>query len=399
MSRPDHVPDHVVIDYDMYGSTKQIDEMHEEMRRWRDEIGPVVWSDYYGGWWIVLGADENRRGLSDVSLFDSSSRGVKLVLVEGREATIPLELDGPEHADYRRLLNPLFAPARVRALDDDVRSVARELIAGFIDRGSCEIVSEYARPLASSMFLSLVNWPLEDRRLLEEWVDRALNGIAGQTEDENVRTQAEAVAAINAYCREQVAERRREPRDDMTMGLMNASVNGAPVPEGRLIGMLILLMNAGLDTTQSVTSRTFAHLAGQPALRDEIHEQRDRIPFVVEEMLRWNAPVGPFRAAARDVEIGGVTIRRGDRVQFMCPVANRDPAEFERPDEVVCDREVNRHLTFGLGPHKCIGAALARTVLVGALDEFHQAIPHYQLADAHSRLGGVWAMDHVRLTW
>jgi cytochrome P450 len=185
----------------------------------------------------------------------------------------------------------------------------------------------------------------------------------------------------------------------MTTMLMGATVFGEPIPENRLIGVLLLLMIAGLDTTQSAISQSIEELAVQQERQRELRANPDRIPMMTEELLRWTAPAGPYRSAVRDTELGGVTMKKGDRVNFMVQVANRDPAEFEAPQTVDLDREVNRHMAFGLGPHKCIGAALARTVLTAALDEFHAAIPTYSLADSSSHLGGVWGMNGVEITW
>ncbi len=399
MIRPTHVPDGLVIEYDTFGA-EQISDVQGVAQRWRDQMGEVVWTDRHGGHWLVLSAEGCRAGLTDTSMFDSSSRGVKLVgLLDERERMVPIELDGAEHSEYRRMLNPLFSPARMRLLDERVREAGRELIAKFVDNGRCEVVSEFARPLASSMFLNLVDWPIEDREKLEHWVELELNGIPGQSEQENLATQADAIAKIAAYSMKQIEDRTKNPRDDMTTLLMNTQVNGEALPPNRVIGLLMLLMIAGLDTTQSVTSQGVELLALRPHLQDQIRLHPERLPMVVEEILRWSGPAGPNRSVVRDLEFCGIEMKRGDRVTFMCPVANRDADEFADPQQIDFEREVNRHMTFGLGPHKCIGAALARTILVGAMDEFHRALPTYSLESSTSHLGGVWGMTTVNVTW
>ena len=398
MARPDHVPGRLVVDFDTLGELR-IAEVHAKIRRWRTELGPVVWTDHNGGYWLVLGADEIRHGLTDVTLFDSASRGIKLVTIEPREALVPIELDGKEHTDYRRILNPFFAPRRMRLLEDDVRTVARQILAAIAVSGSCDVVGDYARPLASTMFLSLVDWPLEDREHLELIVRRQVNGIPGQTEEANRAIQTEAMAAVADYCQQQIASRRERPRDDMTSRLMNATVDGQPIPDDRLLTMLIVLAAGGLDTTASVTSQAIELFALNEDMQAYVREDSARIPAVVEEMLRWCAPVGPLRAALQDVELGGAPIKAGDRVNFMGQAANRDPGEFADPEQVHLDRDVNRHMAFGLGPHRCIGAALARTMLTAALDEFHAFIPAYRLLESDSQLGAVWSMKSVVLEW
>jgi cytochrome P450 len=398
MTRPDHVPDRLVVDFDTLGELR-IADVHAKVRRWRAEIGPVVWTDHNGGYWMVLGADEIRHGLTDVTVFDSASRGIKLVAIEPREALVPIELDGKEHTDYRRILNPFFAPRRMRLLEDQVRTVARQILTAIASSGSCDVVGDYARPLASTMFLSLVDWPLEDREELEFIVRRQVNGVPGQTEEANRAIQADALAAVADYCRRQIASRRERPRDDMTSTLMNSTVDGQPIPDERLLNMLIVLAAGGLDTTSSVTSQAIELFALNEDMQAYVREDSTRIPTVVEEMLRWCAPVGPLRAALRDVELGGAPIKAGDRVNFMGQAANRDPEEFTDPEQVRLNRDVNRHMAFGLGPHRCIGAALARTVLAVALDEFHAFIPAYRLVESDSQLGAVWSMKAVVVEW
>lgn len=400
MNRPTHVPEHLVVDYDVFGS-KQIDEIKDEATRWRTEKGPVVWSDQHGGHWVVLDAELIRQGLTDVTKFDSSSRGVKISAISNRERMVPIELDGGEHAEYRRMLNPLFTPARTKLLGDKAQVIANALLDEIVTKGSCDVVSEYARPLASTMFLGLVDWPLDDRKQLEHWVELELNGIAGQTAEQNAVTQGEAIKQITDYCMEQVALREGKPAgDDMTSYLMStAAIDGQPLPPNRLIGMLMLLMIAGLDTTQSVTSQGIGALALDPSKQEYLRSHPDELPMIVEEILRYTGPAGPNRAAVRDIELGGVLMKEGDRVNFMVPVANRDPSEFGSPDELDFEREVNRHMTFGLGPHKCIGAALARTVLVEAFSHLHRRLPVYRLAQSSSHLGGVWGMNEVTIEW
>jgi cytochrome P450 len=396
MQRPGHVPDELVVDYDVFGGGS-IDEALAQAEQWRAEKGGIVWSDRYGGHWIVLSAKGIRQGLTDPAVFDSASRGVKLLYIEGREPMVPIELDGPEHAGIRKVLNPLFAPARMRLIDDAARQLCRQFLDSIVGAPSCDVVSDYARPLASAMFLSLVDWPQEDRLQLERLVDRELNGIPGAPESESIAAQVEAINEISAYCRQQLDLRRGDQRDDMTSTLMNATVDGQAIPENRLVAMLLLLMVAGLDTTQSVFSRTIEWLGQDPARQEALRAEPERIPLLIEEMLRMHAPAGPFRAARQDTELAGISMKAGDRLYFMVQAGNRDAQEFDDPFVIDPDREVNRHMAFGLGPHKCIGAAMARVVLNAALDEFHRRLPPYRLVSSASHLGGVWGMLSVRV--
>ena len=135
MTRPDHVPAHLVVEYDVFGS-KQIHEIQAEAAQWRAEKGPVVWSDHHGGHWVVLDAELIRQGLTDITTFDSASRGAKITAISNRERMVPIELDGLEHAEYRRMLNPLFSPARTRLLGEKARKIAAELLDEIVGEGS-----------------------------------------------------------------------------------------------------------------------------------------------------------------------------------------------------------------------------------------------------------------------
>jgi cytochrome P450 len=394
VNRPAHVPDELVVDYDGLGDMS-IDKMLEQVEEWR-RLGPALWTDRNDGHWLVTSSAGCRQVLTNPALFSSSLKGASLAIVE-RERTIPLELEGSEHRAYRRAINPLFAPVRVQVLERDVREAAQSFLEKIHVHGDCEVVSQYARPLASSMFLSLMDWPLEDRDRLEHWVEIYLNGYRGATAEELRRAKIEAHTQITDYCRSKLAERRAHPSEDMTSAVVQAEIDGQPIPERELLGMLVLLMVAGLDTTQSVTSRSIRHLAAHPADQDFVRTNPGQIPIVVEELLRFSAPAGPNRTAVADTEIGGVAIGKGERVHCMIQAGNRDSSEFDHPAAVDFTRDVNRHMTFGLGPHKCLGASLARVVVGAALDEWHKSIPHYTLASSTSHVGGVWGMENVRV--
>jgi cytochrome P450 len=395
MTRPAHVPDSLVIDYDAFGRTS-IDEVLEQAERWR-QTGPVLWTDHNGGHWVVTSGAGCRQVLTNPALFNSSSGAGTALVVADRDPYIPLELDGSEHRAYRRAINPLFAPARVRLLESDVREIAQSLLAKIAVSGKCEVVHEYARPLASSMFLRLMDWPLGDREMLEDWVERELNGIPGASPEELRKAKTDALDAMAAYTRGKLEDRRENPKDDMTSEIIQASVEGEPIQDDLLVDMLNLLMIAGLDTTQSVTSRSIGQLAADPGLQRFVRDNPDQLPSIVEELLRFSAPAGPNRTAVVDTQVEGVQVRAGDRVHCMVQAGNRDQAEFAHPAVIDFAREVNRHMTFGLGPHKCIGASLARVVIGAALDELHKAVPAYTLASSSSHLGGVWGMDTVEV--
>lgn len=401
MTRPDHVPAELVIDYNAFG-TESIDELHVKIEKWR-QLGSLLWTDHNGGHWVALSMGVCREVLSSPERFHSSEprKGVTVIEVE-RPLSIPIEMDGAEHRQYRRVLLPLFTPKRVRILEDTVREVARSLLSTFVPTGSCDVVRDYGRPLASTMFLGLIDWPLEDRKTLENLAEISLNGRPGDTPEQRGQTKVDASAQLSAYARRQVEARRTgevRNEEDMTSVIMNSRLDdGTSIPDDKLVELLRLVLIAGLDTTQSVLSQTFAQLAVKPEWQEHLRLHRDRIPKIIDEFLRWNAPAMPSRTTTEDTELDGIRIRAGDTVHLVLAAANRDETEIPDAGTINLDRGLKSHGAFSMGPHHCVGAALARVVLTAALDEFHQAVGPYRLVEAESHIGSVWGMNRVELS-
>ena len=394
MSRPSHVPAELVVDYDAYADVS-IEKQISNFEGWRS-VGPVVWTDSNSGHWIVLSMSGCRSVLSDATTYSSAKpgQGTALVQVE-RPPLVPIEMDGAEQRQYRKVLIPLFSPQRVSLMEATVRDIARSLIDEFVERGSCEAVAEYARPLAGAMFMQLMDWPLADRHQLEHLVNLEINGPPeATTAEERAAAKRRAHEELGTYVEARLAERRESPdrAADMTTVLMNSTINdGELMPEDNLVSMLRLLAIAGLDTTQSVLSQTLSYLSEHTDAQAYVREHRSEIPRLVEEFLRLGAPALPSRTATVDCVLEGVKIAAGDTVHVPLPASNRDSGEFENPFILDLTRVVNRHVAFSVGPHKCIGAALARVVLAVALEEFHDAIGSYRSinSDSHVACGAV----------
>jgi cytochrome P450 len=398
-TRPAHVPERLVVDYDGLDAEESADNLLDRARQW-STLGPVVWTDANYGHWVVLAAELNRFILSNPGMFSAAKpgQGVTLTRTE-RELHVPLELDGAEHRRYRKVLTPLFSPARVRKLEDQVRGLAATLIEAMLAKDTTDIVADFARPLASSLFLGLVDWPLEDRHILEPLVERELNGLPGASKEEKAWIKAEAIREMAGYVRAQVVKRQQNPTGDMTTLLINAILDdGSTIPESRLIPMLVLLCVAGLDTTQSVLSRSLDYLGRHEAAQDYFRANLDSLPAMVEELLRWGAPAVPNRTVLQHCDLGGVQLKAGDTVQCLLAVASRDEQDFDNPWTLDLARPRNRHLAFSAGPHTCIGSGLARVMLNTALDEFHRKVDRYEVLGSESHTGAVWGMRSVRMT-
>lgn len=313
---------------------------------------------------------------------------------------IPEELDPPEHAKYRQLLNPLFTPGRVRELEPSIRTHCVSLIEGFAARGHCDLVGDFARRYPTIIFMRLMGLPVDDADTFLDWAD-ALMHSTPETDPDGAKRMSAAMDVFG-YLGELLEARRNEPHDDIVSYLLTCEVDGKELEPHELLQMAFLLYMAGLDTVAGALGYMFSHLAEHPEHRQEIIQDTDRIPAAVEEFLRAYSIVTPVRVVTRDIEFAGCPMRKGDRVLLPTFSANRDEDEFASGQEVVLDRTVNRHMAFGAGPHRCVGSHLARSELRIALEEWHRRIPEYHLDDPtrlRQHVAGVAGFDSLPLRW
>jgi cytochrome P450 len=380
----DQVPEHLVVDFDIHDQSNAmpVDTVPQKVSALRDEHGPVVYSTAHGGHWVVVGYDEAHQVLRDAETFSSFPNNL---VQQGTDRFIPLEIDPPLHTAYRHALQPLFNPKRMRALEPQIREITATLLDGFAGRGSCEYISEFAHELPTRMFLALMGWPIEDGPMFTESVDTILLGKPGATEAESDAAKAEAGQRLYGYFGEVVAKRRagEQSDEDVTAAVINTPVEiegeTRLLRDDELYSMFFLLLIAGLHTVQGTLAWSMMYLADRPEQRQRIVDDPDSLPAAIEELLRIEAAISMGRRATRDVEVGGVQIREGDQLLVSLSAANRDPSQFGTPEDVDVERSPNRHLSFGAGPHRCLGSHLARVELSIALSEIHRRIPDYRL--------------------
>ncbi len=296
---------------------------------------------------------------------------------------IPLQVDPPDHRNYRRLLDPIFAPRQMNALEPDIAALVNERIDGFIERGACDFADELAVPLPSSVFLRLVGLPLSQLDMFLEMKDGILRP-AGADLDEVAVNQKAAGERIEAYFTGLVEERKDRPEghDDLLSLFLAAEIDGQRLTVDEIVGICFLFILAGLDTVTDSLECFMAYLARHPDQRRRIVDDPSIIPSAVEELLRWESPVTTVaRTAAADTELEGCPIDKGQPLGVMIGAANVD--ERALPDAFTVDlvRNPNKHFAFGGGIHRCLGSHLARMELRVALREWHRRIPDYSLAE------------------
>ncbi len=339
------------------------------------EIGGVI--EPTEGFTVVASRAAVNEVLGDPGTFTSRD----IVQLGNVRPLIPLSVDPPEHKKYRRILDPLFAPKKMDGIEDDIASRVNHFIDAFVDRGSCHFTEELAVPFPSAVFLGLMGLPWEELDTLLRLKDGIMRpGGGGLGADEQMRIRDETGAEIYAYFDAILDERQRHPEQDILTGFLGAEVDGEQLTREEILDICFLFLIAGLDTVTDSLTCFFAYLGRHPEHRRQIVEDPSVIPRAVEELLRWETPVaGTARLATSDSVVTGCPINAGNLVFVSIGAANVDPAEFEDSFAVRFDREVNRHLAFGGGVHRCLGSHLARRELRVALREWHRRIPEYEV--------------------
>lgn len=362
---------------------------------------PVVHAPKMQEWWIV-GYDECRSAFKDHELFSNDltlPAGTGPALVGEKFLPIPVYTDPPEHERYKRLLEPLFSPRAMAALEPAVRTVARDLLDRLGSRSTFDVMVHFAIPFPTSAFCLLMGFPLSDHEQIMWWKDLYLNGSSTMVADRYpdrprtstgaleesvvIELKRDAIADIKAYLAGLFAERRAQPRDDLMSRLLDLRHDdGSELSEDELIKISFNLYLGGLDTVSGVLGLAIRDLAEQPDVRRRfvsILDDPSAVATACEELLRFQSIVPMPRRVTRDVEFGGQQLRENDIVSLHTPSADRDERRFDRAAELRLDRSPNPHLGYGLGRHRCLGIHLARLELAVGLEEMHRRFPDYQL--------------------
>ena len=346
------------------------------------------------GTWVVVRAEDQRKVLQDGVTFSSNRRLFASALGEDWPL-IPLEIDPPEHAKWRSLLNPLLSPKRVIALEPAVRERAEFLIEGIKARGNqCDVMNEFCFPFAVSIFLQFLGIGNENLTMFVDWAMDLLHGAPDK--------RTAAARRFIAYLDELQAKRRREPADDFMTFVTQAEVDGRGMTEQEVRAMSVLLLIGGLDTVAAALGFDFYYLARHPEQQALLRAEPARLVLAAEELLRAYPTVTPTRKATVDVELGGAPIKAGDLVACPSMTANRDPGEFADPDSIVLDREDNRHVAFAYGVHRCLGSHLARREIVIGLEEWLERIGPFRIKEGTTPIthgGFVFGVKDLILTW
>jgi cytochrome P450 len=373
------------------GSARRMDELRRQTPIFRSEQTAA-------GFWGLTGIEDIRAALQDPTTFSSSATTV--ADPNPPYLWVPQMLDPPRHTAWRRHLGPYFSPGVLQRLDDSVRKRCAELLEALPAKGSYDFHEEFSRKFPTSIFLDMFGLPLADLDQFLVWEHQILHLTPEEDPD-----QAKAFAAmmeVMGYFDALIAKRRDDPRDDILSDSIGWEIDGEPIPHEELLSFCLLMFMAGLDTVTIQLDYSFWHLASHPDDRRRLASEPDLIPSAVEELLRVYAFVPPSRKLTRDIELHGCQLKAGEMVFIALSSACRDPELVaDRPEQVVLDRSPNPHLAFGLGPHRCLGSALARRELTIALEEWHKRVPDYRLPEGFvpEESGAMHGLNSLSLVW
>lgn len=369
-------------DFDYHGEA--LDNIFDTYKQLRREC-PVGWSEKHGGFWYLAKNEDIFAAEQDHATF-SVTPSMILPNFGTDTPLIPIDIDQPAHTAYRRILLPLFTPRAIDALTPRVVQVATDLASAIDASRVAEVSRSFARPLPTVIFSVLAGFPEEDWPRFDRWVDEIIYERV-----ESPEVAREAGDEVFAYFSDLLAKRRNEPpRDDIIGHLLTAEVKGQPLTQDELLSYCYLLFLAGLDTTAWAIRSSLWYLAQNGEAQRRLRENPDMVPTAVEEFLRTLSPVQAMaRTATRDIEIRGQEIKAGDRVVLAFGSGNRDEEVYDHADEILVDREQNRHLAFGVGIHRCLGSNLGRREVVVALQQFLEVLPPFRLADPDQPWHGV----------
>ena len=392
---PVHVPPELVRPFPYYVGARAKENPYSFIAAVHHDP-PIFWAETtsIGSAWVPRRMEDLRAIYLDTDNFSVAGGSYFAKMIGESWGNVPSEVDPPLHTSIRSAINPLFIPRRMAELEHRVRHYAREAISRFKDRGSCEIMEEFAFEFPIRVFIELMGLPQSDMEQFLAWEHQLLHALT-------LEEVASATRDVTVYLRGEIEKRRRNPTKDFISYGLDVSFDGRGFSDDEMMGYCFNLFVGGLDTVSTNIGHQFRHLAERPDHQQLLRREPERIGEAVEELLRAYASSVTPRRCIRQVEIDGVTMMPGDPVLMATFLANRDPEEFTDPDEVILDRKP-RHVGFGFGPHMCIGMHLAKRELRIAIEEFLTAIPEFRIApgeDVESWLGGMITPISLPLSW
>jgi cytochrome P450 len=358
---------------------------------------PVWWCEYpkTDPFWAITKHADIIQISKQPNLFLNGPRLLVFVNESGfEESPTPpfrhlLDMDPPDHGEYRAVVSRHFTPRGVRPLQPEIENITRKVLDDVTGRGECDFVTEVSSKIPLAVIAELLGVPHEDWNQLFQWTNETIgsddpefqNGTSAQ------ETMDRARLGLFQYFTEMVVARMKHPTSDITSIVANAKIKGESIPQFEMLSYYFLLVVAGNETTRNATTGGLQAFIENPGEWQKLRRNPKLIDSAVEEIVRWTTPVIQFaRTATADTEIRGQKIRAGESVCLFYPSANRDEEVFEKPFEFNISRNPNPHIAFGIGEHFCLGANLARLELKVIFSQLAERLDHFELAGSIERL-------------
>jgi cytochrome P450 len=371
---------------------------------------PLFWSSAWGVW-VLTRFDDVMAVLGDPVTYSSEQRFKTLLdrlpaSVQQRIGRLRrhysyglIQSDPPTHTRLRLMVRDAFTPRAMSAFRSDVVALTDELVDRFVERGSADLMAEFAYVLPISVMCALMDVPVADRLQFIEW-DMAISGIqsTGAAEGERALAANDAIIGVEDYFLALARQRRAQPGGDVLSSMVTGHHGLEPLGDEELMAMCVGLLLGGHETTRSLIGNMMLHVLTQPGLLDRVRSTPATVPQVVEEVLRFESPIQRgWRRVTRDVELYGRRLSAGDLVYVMLGAANRDERRFDDAARFDAERRPNQHLGFGHGIHFCVGAPLARLEAIVALERLSQRLDDLRLATGVNWLPSVHQRTLARL--
>lgn len=381
-----------LVDFDVYEATTRSgsNSAWDKLR----SIGPVVRTSNHGQLWMLTRYDEVCEAFRDWETFSSARTDPELSSIAVNAGRAPLlvpeELDPPEWHGYRRIIAELLAPRMAEALRTRARHWSHYFLDAVVASGRCDLVTDLAVPVPAAVIMEFLGFPEA------EWMPVAtvFHDVSAYPPGHPTREAAlPRYGLVLSKIADELTARRTSPRDDVLTTIARATVDGAPIDEKMAALLVFMVLGGGVDTTTSLVSAALVHLGEDHELRDRLRAEPELLATATEEFLRVYPPARTHtRTVTRDIEMAGCPMRAGDRVLLSEISANYDEMAFEDPHVFDANRFPNRHVSFGMGRHRCPGSHLARVEFTEMITAVLQRIPDFRFADAGPVEYPSWAM-------
>ncbi|MEM8563204.1 MAG: cytochrome P450 [Pseudomonadota bacterium] len=396
---PDHVPKELIYPLDGESCPALKKNPFGVFADLHKQVPPIFFNPaaFQGaGGWSISDGTIMKEVLQNPELFSSKNNTGFSFLLGHELDLIPLEIDPPQHMQYRMHFNKPLSPRAIAPREDSVRATAVALIEKLQAHGKCEFVSDFAIQFPVRIFMDLFGMPPEDFARILDYENKLLHV------SNTIETRSQAARDIYDYLVNMLAEKRANPKDDLATAILDFTVDDRPITDKEILGMYFLLFVGGLDTVASSLGFAWRYLAAHPESQQQLRENKDLIPGAIEEFFRMHSVVEVRRTVTEDVSFHGVDLKKGDFVNCITAVASLDRNEFEEPMQAKFERSPNRHCAFVFGPHRCMGSNLARLEMRVALEEWLARLPEFSIEDGAEidvNLGAVVSLARLPLTW